>query len=112
MTHRARGSSAAALNAQEASATHAFSFGWNLAKLRLVAIDLVLCWPDFTLRGAPRLVRIGGSCQKGFGVPAITISMLLLDGSVGDALHAIAIYRPDLLHRANRGSLPSATFAH
>jgi hypothetical protein len=75
-------------------------------------VDLVLCWPDVTLRGAPWRVRIGGSSQKGFGVPAVTISMLLLDGNVGDALHAIATYRPDLLHRTNRGSLPFATFDH
>ena len=75
-------------------------------------VDLVLCSPDVTLRGAPWLVRVGGPCQKGFGVPAVTISMLLLDGNVGDALHAIAMYRPDLLHRTNRGSLPSATFDH
>jgi len=50
------------------------------------------------LRGAPRLVRIGGPCQNGFGVPAVPISMLLLDGSVGDALAAIALHRPDLLN--------------
>jgi hypothetical protein len=195
MTHRARGSCAAALNAQHASATHAISFGWSLAKLRLAAlilaslllpttvgfalsgpmgrwffltgllgvatlmnglarrcdpatvvlsidhrgildrrlmsrriawqeiawvypvdvrrsqvIDLVLCRPDVTLRGAPWQVRIGGPCQSGFGVPAITISMLLLDGSAGDALHAIGMHRPDLLHKTNRGSLPSAIF--
>src|SRR5215468_3961993 len=194
MPHRVRGSSAAALNAQHASATHC-AFGWSLAKLRLAAlilaslvvpttagfalsgptgrwffligllsvaalidrlarrcdpvtvvlsidhrgildrrlmsrriawqeiagvcrvdvqrsqvVDLVLCWPDVTLRGARWLVRVGGPCQNGFGVPAVTISMLLLDGSVGDALDAIAMHRPDLLHKTNRGSLPSATF--
>jgi hypothetical protein len=195
MTHRVRGSSAAALNAQHASATHSIAFGWSLAKLRLAAlilaslvvpttagfalsgptgrwffligllsiaalidrlarrcdpatlvlsidhlgildrrlmsrriawqeiagvcrvdvqrsqvVDLVLCWPDVTLRGARWLVRIGGPCQNGFGVPAVTISMLLLDGSAVDALDAIAMHRPDLLHKTNRGSLPSATF--
>jgi len=195
MTHRARDSSAAALNAQHASATHATSFGWRLAKLRLAAlilasllvpttvgfslsgpmgkwffltgllgvaalmhglarrcdpatvvlsidhagildrrlmsrriawqeiawvcrvdvrrsqvVDLVLCRPDVTLRGAPWQVRIGGPCQSGFGVPAVTISMLLLDGSAGDVLHAIERHRPDLLHQTNRGSLPSTTF--
>lgn len=193
MTHRARGSSAAALNAQHAPATAAISFGWHVAKLRLASlilaslvmptgvgfalsgpagrwffltalvsvaalmlglvrrcdpatvvlsidhrgildrrlmarriawqeiaavcrvdvrrsqvVDLVLSWPDDTLRGTPWLVRIGGPCQTGFDVPAVTISMLLLDGSVGDALHAIAMHRPDLLHKTNRGSLPCA----
>jgi hypothetical protein len=185
MTHWARGSSAAALNTQHASATHATSFGWSLAKLRKAAlilaslllpttvgfalsgpmgrwfflagllgaatlmnglarrcdpatvvlsidhlmsrriawqeiawvcpvdvrrsqvIDLVLCRPDVTLRGAPWQVRIGGACQSGFGVPAITISMLLLDGSAGDALRAIGMHRSNLLHKTNRGSLPS-----
>ena len=195
MTHRARGSSAAALNAQHAPATHFISFGWSLAKLRPAAlilaslvlpiavgfafsgpvgrwfflagllsvaalmnglarrcdpatvvlsidhrgildrrimarriawqeiawvcrvdvqrgqvVDLALRWPDVTLRGTPWLVRIGGPCQNGFGVPAVTISMLLLDGSVSDVLHAIARHWPDLLHKTNRGSLPSATF--
>ena len=195
MTHRARGSSAAALNAQHAPATHFISFGWSLAKLRPAAfilaslvlpitvgfafsgptgrwyfltgllsvaalmhglarrcepatvvlsidhrgildrrlmdrriawqeiawvcrvdvqrgqvVDLALRWPDVTLRGTPWLVRIGGPCQNGFGVPAVTISMLLLDGGVSDVLHVIARHRPDLLHKTNRGSLPSATF--
>jgi hypothetical protein len=76
---------------------------------RSQVVDLVLCWPDDTLRETAWLVRIGGPCQKGFGVPGVTISMLLLDGSVGDALHAIALHRPDLLHKTNRGSLPCAT---
>jgi len=31
-------------------------------------------------------------------VPAVTISMLLLDGNVCDLLNAVAQYRPDLLH--------------
>jgi hypothetical protein len=195
MTHRVRGSSAAASNAQRAPATEAISFGWNVAKLRLASlilaslvlptgvgfalcgpagrwffltgllsvaalmhglvrrcdpamvvlsidhrgildrrlmarriawqeiaavcrvdvrrsqvVDLVLSWPDDTLRGTPWLVRIGGPCQTGFGVPAVTISMLLLDGGVSDALHAIGMHRPDLLHKTNRGSLPCAMF--
>jgi hypothetical protein len=75
---------------------------------RSQVVDLVLSWPDDTLRGTPWLVRIGGPCQTGFDVPAVTISMLLLNGSVGDALHAIAMHRPDLLHKTNRGSLRCA----
>jgi hypothetical protein len=193
MTHRAKGSFAAALNAQHAPAAHSISFGWKLAKLRMASlmlaslvvpttvgfalagpmgrwffllglmsiaalmhrlarrcdpaavvlsidhrgmldrrlmsrriawqeiawvchvdvdrsqvVDLVLCWPAITLCGTRWLVRMGGPCQRGFGVPAVTISMLLLDGDVGDALHAIAMHRPDLLHKANRGALSLA----
>ena len=74
---------------------------------RSQVVDLVLRSPDVTLCGVPWRVRIGGPCQRGFGVPAVTISMLLLDGSVGDALRAIAMHRPDLLHKTNRRLLQS-----
>lgn len=76
---------------------------------RSQVVDLVLSWPDHSLRGTPWQVRIGGPCQKGFGVPAVTISMVLLDGNVGDVLRAVAMHRPDLLHKTNRGALPCVT---
>lgn len=60
-------------------------------------IDLSLRWPDTTLAGTRWLTRIGAILQQAYGVPAITISMLLLDGQVADLLAAIARYRPDLV---------------
>jgi len=66
-------------------------------------IDIRLRWPVATLAGTRLLVRVGALCQIGYGVPAVTISMVLLDGAVADVLDAVAQYRPDLLHHVNRG---------
>ena len=66
-------------------------------------VDIRLRWPEVTLEGTRWAVRLGAPCQQGYGVPAVTISMLLLDGTVCDMLQAVAQYRPDLLHAANRG---------
>jgi hypothetical protein len=60
-------------------------------------IDLSLRWPDSTLAGTRWLTRIGAILQQAYGVPAITISILLLDGQITDLLAAIARYRPDLV---------------
>ena len=60
-------------------------------------IDLSLRWPDTTLADTRWLTRIGAVLQQAYGVPAITISMLLLDGQITDLLAAIARYRPDLV---------------
>lgn len=65
-------------------------------------VDLELRRPEIALAGTPWRVRIGAHCQRGFGVPAVTISMFLLEGTVGELLDAVALYRPELLHRANR----------
>jgi hypothetical protein len=65
-------------------------------------IDIELRWPKFTLAETRWPVRIGAYCQTGYGVPAVTISMLLLDGNVSEMLDAVAQYRPDLLHHTNR----------
>jgi len=73
---------------------------------RSQTIDIRLRWPHTTLAGTRLLVRLGALCQSGYGVPAVTISMVLLDGSVAEVLEAVAQYRPDLLHHSNRG-LPS-----
>lgn len=68
-------------------------------------VDLRLRWPSVTLAEAGWRIRIGAACQKGYDVPAITISMLLLEGHVSELLKAVAQYRPDLLHHTNRGSI-------
>jgi hypothetical protein len=60
-------------------------------------VDLSLRWPNVTLAGTRWLTRLGAILQRAQGVPAITISMLLLDGQVADLLAAIARYRPDLV---------------
>jgi hypothetical protein len=70
-------------------------FPVNLDRGRV--IDLSLRWPDITLAGTRWLTRIGAILQQAYGVPAITISMLLLDGQVADLLAIIARYRPDLV---------------
>jgi hypothetical protein len=72
------------------------------------AVDIKLRWPKTTLGHTRWPVRIGAYCQIGYGVPAVTISMLLLDGSVSDLLNAVAQYRPDLLHYSNRRALHAA----
>lgn len=69
---------------------------------RAHVVDLTLRWPKSTLRKARWSVRIGGLCQAGYGVPAITISTLLLEGDVSQLLEAVARWRPDLLHSSNR----------
>jgi hypothetical protein len=70
-------------------------FPVNLDRSRVV--DLSLRWPNITLAGTRWLTRLGAILQRAQGVPAITISMLLLDGQVADLLAAIARYRPDLV---------------
>jgi hypothetical protein len=70
-------------------------------------VDIRLRWPRTTLDQTSWLVRIGAYCQIGYGVPAVTLSMLLLDGDVAELLEAVAEYRPDLLHHVNRPARPS-----
>jgi hypothetical protein len=70
-------------------------FPVNVDRSRVV--DLSLRSPDITLAGTRWLTRLGAIIQQAQGVPAITISMLLLDGQVADLLAAIARYRPDLV---------------
>jgi hypothetical protein len=69
---------------------------------RAHVVDIALRQPDRTLAGTRLAVRIGALCQRGYAVPAITISMLLLDGHVGDLLDVVAQFRPELLHRQNQ----------
>jgi hypothetical protein len=71
-------------------------------------LDIKLRWPEVTLRQTRWAVRVGALCQQAYGVPAVSISMVLLEGQVGDLLAAIAAYRPDLLHAANRAGQAQA----
>jgi hypothetical protein len=68
-------------------------------------VDIKLRCPNVTLRETRWPVRVGAHCQIGYDVPAITISMMLLDGNVSEMLDAVAQYRPDLLHYRNRRAL-------
>jgi hypothetical protein len=70
--------------------------------VRSYTVDIRLRWPRTTLDQTSWPVRIGAHCQTGYGVPAVTFSMLLLDGDVSELLEAVAKYRPDLLHYVNR----------
>jgi hypothetical protein len=81
---------------------------WPVNTDRNHTVDIELRWPATTLRETRWLVRVGAFCQMGYGIPAVTISMLLLDGSVSDLLNAVARYRPDLLYYSNRRALPAA----
>jgi hypothetical protein len=65
-------------------------------------VDIKLRWPKNTLGEARWPVRIGAYCQTAYGVPAVTISLLLLEGKVTDVLNAVAQYRPDLLDPSNK----------
>lgn len=65
-------------------------------------VDIILRCPKSTLGQSRWPVRIGACCQTAYGVPAVTLSMLLLEGTVVDVLDAIARHRPDLLHHTNR----------
>jgi hypothetical protein len=69
---------------------------------RSCVVDLKLRWPEITLAETRWPVRIGAACQRGYNVPAVTISMVLLEGHVCELLYAVAQYRPDLLHHTNR----------
>ena len=78
---------------------------WPVKTDRSHVIDVELRWPTATLGEARWLVRMGAHCQIAYGVPAVTVSMVLLDGNVSDLLKAVAQYRPDLLHCTNREAL-------
>jgi hypothetical protein len=71
---------------------------WPVNTDRSQAIDIELRWPKITLGETRWSVRIGAYFQIAYGVPAVTINMLLLDGNVSEMLEAVAQYRPDLLH--------------
>ena len=71
-------------------------------------VDIRLRSPRTTLRETRWPVRIGAHCQLGYGIPAVSISMLLLEGNAPKMLEAIARYRPDLLHHTNRKAPLSA----
>src|SRR6516162_10181232 len=78
---------------------------WPVKTDRSHVIDVELRWPKVTLEKARWRVRMGAYCQIAYGVPAVTVSMVLLDGNVSDLLKAVAQYRPDLLHCTNREAL-------
>ena len=78
---------------------------WPVKTDRSHVIDVELRWPRVTLEKARWRVRMGAYCQIAYGVPAVTVSMVLLDGNVSDLLKAVAQYRPDLLHCTNREAL-------
>jgi hypothetical protein len=72
---------------------------------RCCVIDIDLRWPKITLGKTRWSVRIGAYCQTAYNVPAVSISMLLLESNASQFLQAVAQYRPDLLHHSNRRAL-------
>jgi hypothetical protein len=68
---------------------------------RAQVVDIELRWPG-SADNVSWQQRVGCWCQRGFAVPAATISMLLLDGGVGQFLAAMARHRLDLLDVSNR----------
>jgi len=81
---------------------------WPVDTGRSHTVDIELRWPKATLSETRWPVRAGAYCQIAYGVPALTISMLLLDGSVSELLDAIAQFRPDLLDHTNRRALAAS----
>jgi hypothetical protein len=75
---------------------------WPVNTDRSHVVDIMLRWPKTTLGKTRWSSRIGAHCQTGYGIPAITINVLLLDCDVSEVLEAVARYRPDLLHHTNR----------
>jgi hypothetical protein len=66
------------------------------------AIDIELRWPETFSAHASRAVRFGTWCQRYLHLPAVTLSLWLLDASAATVLAAVATHRPDLLHANNK----------
>ena len=66
------------------------------------AIDIELRWPEAFRDHASRSVRFGAWCQRALRLPAITLSLWLLDAGAETFIHAVGLHRPDLLHVNNR----------
>lgn len=75
---------------------------WRINTRTARVVDIEVRWPKELLAHADPRVRLGARCQLGSGLPAVSIGLGMLDGSVEDVLAAIRAVRPDLLHRSNR----------
>lgn len=62
-------------------------------------VELFLIHPRRITAKQRSWIRFGGWLQRAFGVPAVTISLLLVDASAADIFSAIAIFRPGLIPR-------------
>jgi hypothetical protein len=67
-------------------------------------VEIILRHPRMTLAHTSWPVKIGIHCQLACDIPAVTVSVLLLEGDVRDVLNAIGRHRPDLLHPSNRAA--------
>lgn len=68
------------------------------------AIDIELRWPEAFRDHASRSVRFGAWCQHALKLPAITLSLWLLDAGAETFIDAVGLHRPDLLHVNNRAA--------
>ncbi len=66
------------------------------------AIDVELRWPRSFARHESLSVRFGAWCQHALNVPAITLSLWLVEANAETFLSAVRAHRPDLLHHTNR----------
>lgn len=62
------------------------------------ALDIYVALPETTLAHARPSARLGARLQKRTGVPALTISLLLLDADVTRLTEAIGTFRPALVY--------------
>lgn len=62
------------------------------------ALDIYVALPETTLASAKPTARLGARLQKRTGVPALTISLLLLDADVTRLAGAIRTFRPALVY--------------
>lgn len=66
------------------------------------AIDIELRWPETFSAHSSRAVRFGAWCQSALKLPAITLSLWLVEANAQTFLDAVRQHRPDLLHVNNR----------
>jgi hypothetical protein len=66
------------------------------------AIDIELRWPETFSAHSSRAVRFGAWCQCALKLPAITLSLWLVEADAKTFLDAVCQHRPDLLHVNNR----------
>lgn len=75
---------------------------WRINADTARVIDIEVRWPKELLSHTAPTIRLGARCQLASGLPAVSISFSMLDGSVEDILAAIRAVRPDLLHGSNK----------
>lgn len=66
--------------------------------VRSRVVEFFLIHPERTA-GRSLLDRLGGKLQVAYGLPAVTLSLLLVDASAADIIAAVSAFRPGLVPR-------------